>query len=460
MATSSYTVKAGDSLSTIAQNYGVKISDISGYSSGNANLIRTGENLTIRTGGMNPSLPQNNGMTTSGDITRGTNAPEPTNFVQSKAGSSLSEKVSSVANSTLTGNKLALDNLLKDREDLTAKEIAAKTKEQTALKGNLNALLTNDDAERAFNDSMKKFHIEQNITALKGIQEKIVNAQEALQMGLIYEGDRPARERLIQGRSASLQKQGLATIGALQGSAAVIQGNIDLGMSYAQQVVSAINQDNTRSLSALQTLLNLNNSELVDLKSDEKAQVTERIKGIRDEMDLLETNKDKVLDLMVQYPKAFANGGVTLLDTREQALQKMLPTMAADEKAKFDADMASKNRANSGSGKVDLSGVKSQLLAGKANGMPYADAIIAFGDTLDIDYINQVYGRKTGTSASDIITDAYYNQYIDPNTNSIKTGYNVSIDPKNGRPVVNKAADTSGGFWNTLKKALGSSQVK
>ena len=42
-----YEVKAGDNLSTIAQRYGVPISAISGYRSGNPNLIYPGEKLTI-----------------------------------------------------------------------------------------------------------------------------------------------------------------------------------------------------------------------------------------------------------------------------------------------------------------------------------------------------------------------------------------------------------------------------
>lgn len=51
----SYTVKAGDTLSKIANQYGVNISDITGYASGNQNLIRVGETLNI--GGIAPAAP-------------------------------------------------------------------------------------------------------------------------------------------------------------------------------------------------------------------------------------------------------------------------------------------------------------------------------------------------------------------------------------------------------------------
>jgi|GEM_PF-4101970 len=55
-----YTVKKGDTLSAIAKRFGVKISDITGYRSGNPNLIYPGETLTIRslsaTPGVEPSI--------------------------------------------------------------------------------------------------------------------------------------------------------------------------------------------------------------------------------------------------------------------------------------------------------------------------------------------------------------------------------------------------------------------
>lgn len=50
-----YTVHSGDNLSTIAQRFGVSINQISGYRSGNPNLIYPGEVLTIGGGATQPS---------------------------------------------------------------------------------------------------------------------------------------------------------------------------------------------------------------------------------------------------------------------------------------------------------------------------------------------------------------------------------------------------------------------
>lgn len=47
MPSTSYTVKSGDNLSSIAQRYGVPLSSIRGFSSGNPNLIKPGEKLSF-----------------------------------------------------------------------------------------------------------------------------------------------------------------------------------------------------------------------------------------------------------------------------------------------------------------------------------------------------------------------------------------------------------------------------
>lgn len=50
-----YTVKEGDTLSKVASQYGVNLTDISGYSSGNPDLIRPGEVLSVKTRAQAPA---------------------------------------------------------------------------------------------------------------------------------------------------------------------------------------------------------------------------------------------------------------------------------------------------------------------------------------------------------------------------------------------------------------------
>ncbi len=55
MAEQLYTVKPGDTLSKIASQYGVNITDVSGYASGDPNKIGVGENLKIATRAVPPA---------------------------------------------------------------------------------------------------------------------------------------------------------------------------------------------------------------------------------------------------------------------------------------------------------------------------------------------------------------------------------------------------------------------
>lgn len=55
MAQQTYTVKQGDTLSRVASQYGVNLTDITGYASGDPNKIGIGENLTINTRDIPPA---------------------------------------------------------------------------------------------------------------------------------------------------------------------------------------------------------------------------------------------------------------------------------------------------------------------------------------------------------------------------------------------------------------------
>lgn len=453
---SNYTIKTGDTLSGIAAANGTTIAELqkSNPTITDPNKIFAGSSLVIPdrvtatpgAGGVQP-------MSTN-DLQRGITSPNPTSLIQTNPGPTFSDTVSKVASTTLTSNQQVIDSLRKQLEDQAAKDKAAAQQNVDTVTSEIKKDVGTTKQEDTFRTLSDRFKIEENIQRYTDIQNKIVAAQEALNMGLIYEQDRPARMELINGRSASLQRQGLATIGALQGTAEVIKGNIDLAYAYVNQTLDAITADQNTSRTALNTLLNLANDKLVDLTDEERKIVDDRIKAIDDQAKKLDDNKDKVLDLMTKYPKAFQDGGVTLLDTYESALQKMLPTMAADERTKFEASL--KKTTDGKLTDAQVSEYKGQMLTAKNAGMTYSEAVLAFGDVLPIDYINSVYGRKSSQSGEDIATDAYYNQFIDPATGGIKAGYTVTVDPKNGRPVVTKSETEGDGFWKNIGDAFGS----
>lgn len=390
----------------------------------------------------------NNSTITGSAMEKGSSLPEPTTVLNTQPVTPFSDRVSAVAKTTLNSNQQEIDNLRAELQRMNeADQVAAKNK-VTDLTGKVQDLVGTTAAQDALDANNKKFKVEQNIKLYSDIQSKIVDAQQALDVGLIYEKDRPARMKFITGSESTLMKQGLATIGALQGTAAVIKGNLDLAKSFGDATIAAITQDNETSFKALTTLLDLANNDLVSLKSEEKTLINDRLSAIETENTRIQTNKDDVLKLMTDYPRAFLAGGVTLLDSKETALGKMLPQMAADETAKFNASITPK--ASTTTDKDGPAADKAQLLQLKDKGLTYDEAVNAFSDTLSVDWIRAVYGKADpkATDNKSTIENQYYGQYLNPD-GTIKAGTNVSIDAK-GNPVVSSQDTSTSSWWNPL----------
>lgn len=387
----------------------------------------------------NPTKTQ--GPITTAQLTSASQLPETSTVItstQTATGPSVAQTASAVAQSTNDSLTKEVETLRKQMEDITKKEEADAKALVTADRTKVNDLVGKTTSQDAYQAQLTKYDIQNKMNLYTEIQNKIVAAQEALNMGIIYEGDRYARMDLILGRQASLQKQGLAAIGALQGTAAVIKGSIDLGVSLANAAMDALAADDTRSINALNTLLTLDNNKLVTLDATEKTQATDRLAALTKQMEESKTNRNDILGYMTSYPEAFLKGGVTLLDTRESALMKMLPIMSANEKTKFNADIAAKMHAYSNTtDKEGAAADKTALLDAKSKGMTYGEAKIAFGDRVSIAYINSLYSDLKGTDVTpeQAAKDAAYAKYMNAD-GTLKTGFTSKIDPANGRAII------------------------
>ena len=406
-----------------------------------------------------PSVPTNSPATdaarfnsntlTSSQIEKGSNLPDPSTYANTQATTPFSDRVSSVAKSTLTSSQLELDNLRKELQSMNEKEKVSAQKRKDNATAGIQDFVGSTDAQDALDANNKKFKVEENIKLYSDIQTKLVDAQQALEVGLIYEKDRPARMKFITGAESTLMKQGLATIGALQGTAAVIKGNLSLAQAFGDSTVAAIKQDNEQSFKALTTLLDLATNDLINLDAREREIIDQRLSAIEDQNAKVESNKNDVVDLMKNYPRAFLAGGVTLLDSKEEALKKMLPQMAADETALFNASTAT-----STSTETDKDGPaadKQSMLQLKANGLTYEEAVDAFSDTLSVSWIQAVYGKGGSTNSNqDQVTENYYGQFLNPD-GTMKPGYSVSVDPSKGDPAVTKTkSEGDSKWWNPL----------
>lgn len=267
---------------------------------------------------------------------------------------------SEAAKTYLTGIQSTLDGLLAKQQ---AMETAAKTAAQAqvdATKGKISAMADSTAAQDTLKATRDMFQVSQTIAALNEVRTRIADATAALDQGIIHEESQPVRMQLLTGRASALKKQGLAHLGALQATSEILKGNIELAQAYATDSIAAIKVDNDQRRTALTTLLNLENDNLIKLSKEEKDTIESRMKLLENESTRLDKQKDDIMDLATKYPLAFTQGSVLLTDTPEQAIAKMASFMSEEQKldleqkrlelVKTKAEIAKTNRTGTGAG--------------------------------------------------------------------------------------------------------------
>jgi len=236
------------------------------------------------------------------------------------------------ASQYLTGLQAQIDSMRSMAEARLAEEKKAQQGKVDSLKSKLGEILNTTDYQSSLEKDRELFQMKQKIDDLNMVQTKIADASAALNQGLIFEEGRATRMELLVGRSAELKKQGLAHLQALQTSAEVIKGNIDLARAYADDSISAIKMDNDRKINALNTLLSLENQALIEVTAEEKETIKARMNALADEAKSIEARKEQLFTLAQENPQAFSKGGVTFLDSMDAALKKMMPYLSEQQK--------------------------------------------------------------------------------------------------------------------------------
>ena len=299
-------------------------------------LLRSKSTAAPAAPGATPTTTVNSPLPSS-EFERAANMPDPVALVnsvnqQNQQNMSLSDKTSEVAKTVFNGNQLAIDNLRKQQQELVTKQKEEAQAKVDSVTGEFQKDVNSTQYQDALKRDRDLFKTEETIQLMTDAQTRLVQAQDALNVGLIYEGQSGRRRlQLLTGRQADLRAQGLATIGAIEGSISILQGNLNLAKSYADDTISAIKEDNAKRSTALSTLLTLYDKDLVSLTEEEKSLTEERIKTISDAEAKLEKNKEDVLELMQKYPKEFLKSGATLLDSKEEVIEKLLPHLSDRE---------------------------------------------------------------------------------------------------------------------------------
>ncbi len=269
-----------------------------------------------------------------------------TNKITTTDGSSLPSAFANAQSKTaatyLTGIQSSIDGLLAQREALQTKGANQAQQQVSDITKNIGNIATETPYTTNLDNIRERFHVDQSIQTLQTIQAKIVSASAALNQGILYEENKPIRMQLIVGRANTLQRQGIASIGAMKAAAEIVQGNITQAKGYAADTADALKADSVQQQHALDTLLSLAHDNLTTLSKGEKKTVDDRLQLLKDRSNHIDKNTNDVMNLAAKYPHAFVKGDVSFIDSPQEALSKMLPQMSAEEQQTYNIDMARK----------------------------------------------------------------------------------------------------------------------
>lgn len=364
-----------------------------------------------------PPLPSSQG-TTSGTVNMSTDG----------SGNEMFKAQSAAATQYLGGVQKTIDDLLARQQAQAEQDKATAQASVNSLTDRLKGTLDQTQYQDQLAKDRELFNTRQMIQDLGNIRNKIADASSALDQGIIYEESRPVRMGLLTGRSAELKKQGLAQLGALQSSAEIIKGNIDLARAYADDSLAAVRQDNDEKNKALNTLLDMENAKLVKLSDEEKAAIKSRMDLLQDESKNLQKNKDDVFELAQKYPSAFSKSGVTFTDSREQALAKMMPNLAEYERLALEKERLTNDQLRSAI-EENKAQAKKYLSGGSGSGGSGGSAPSSFNADI-----------------KSFIVDAYANGKTDEDVIKV-------LQQELGRPLDKKEIDYLKGMFATLPKS-------
>lgn len=337
------TVKSGDTLSQIALDYGVSVSDISGYSSGNPNLIFPGEVLNISGGG--------NSNISAGDVQSFPSLNLPSTDFSTDTGSVSSQVdtyrgiVDSFLDTQLTDIDAELERLrgieedtLGEIGDLTTpfrEELLATERERLYVNENFeaNQVLINE-LDQLLTEGNALIEQQRNVTGLAAVRNPRI--QKTMDD--------------VAGRTGVIE----AVINARNGQIAVAEGLID-------RSINAIAADRNDRLAYYETILNLNSANILSLDKKAERLVNEQLNLLKRDLSRAEETADYIKKLMIDPSTAGLMGeaGVSLNDSVETINTKLAQAEYVREIREFSNDIA----IDGGIAVMDPSGVpESQLV--------------------------------------------------------------------------------------------------
>lgn len=358
-----YTVKSGDTLSQIAKNFNTSISNISGYRSGNPNLIYSGEKLTIN----NDTAPTT--TINANEITPPTNLPLPSQ-----------ESYNSSGVRGLIGGEGISSQVDKYRSRLESQinsQLGDVNKRLESARGvEKNALSSIKDLSTPFRADLEKSERERlYINKNFGENQKLVDELDQL---LTEGNDLIKQQQGITGLAAVRNPRIQQTMNDVAARAGVIEavinarnGQIAVAEGLIDRSVGAIEADREQEISYYSAVIDLNNRDIITLEKDKKDLINSKLALAEQDLTQAREAANYVKELLINPDTAALMGeaGVSLNDSVESINAKL----KVAQHNRDIREVANEVSLNGGVAVVDPSGIPAdQLFTYKApNGQTY-----------------------------------------------------------------------------------------
>jgi len=326
------TVKSGDTLSQIAQDYGIDMGSISGYRSGDPNLIFPGEVLTLSDVGT--SIAAEN-------IRPSTGVDLPAQGAQEARGTSSLFGDQDSVTSQVDRYRKEIEGVIGGRlGDVTARLDELRKKEQETL-GQVE-MLTQPFREELETAERERLYINENFEA----NQQLINELDSL----LTEGNRLIeQQREVTGLAAIRNPRIQQTMNDVAARAGVIEavinarnGQIAVAENLIDRTVMAIAADRNDQLTYYETVLNLNNRDIISLDKEAQKLADFQVSLIERDLKRAEDTADEIKKNLADPAKAALMGeaGVSLNDSIEEINAKLTKAQHNRDIRKFSNDIS------------------------------------------------------------------------------------------------------------------------
>jgi len=337
-----YKIKYGDTLSGIAKQYGTTVQALQTANNiTNPNLIVSGKSLNIPTVEVTPTV-------TPTVTTTKIETPTPITDIKPtptiKLPTSEAENIYDNANTSLSVNatniRKNIEDTYKTQQKNTQEQIDKLQKQQDKITSNLNPENRNtyDQEQRILQTQLRTAEgasgtVEADFMKRRKITSELENLLTQSNTLLGKEKNLPLRQNVLNERTKNTLSDISARAGVLESVVSALDGNITQAHNIINQAKDTVSADWNDKTNYYNTLLELNNSKILNLDQESKDIAEKQVKLIETDLANVEKTTEYLKGLMTDPESAqfIADAGVKLTDSIEEINSKMAEQKKREE---------------------------------------------------------------------------------------------------------------------------------